>query len=286
MEAAEIQLTVPSLTMGGVYYCAAYNGFPTQPQRSDGASLLVIEPVSGIDIMTDKDGEDFTIGEALNLTCSAQRGTSISVSWLHNDTVVEESSELYQLKDNGKVLYIPSLLYDHEGWYQCNASNQLSPNRTFSALSNILQVNVLEPSAGDYSTQWLMVGILLPVTIVVVGLILIYRKKNVSVKICHKKSSSTGLNAVRSDKDEDKQMATTDHGVYENSPSSYLAAATGEDLGDVYSMITCAERTSETAGDQGDPGKSDSTNIIQRITVDNPIYHQYSSCLTTDIMES
>ncbi|XP_069805608.1 Fc receptor-like protein 3 [Dendropsophus ebraccatus] len=297
MEAAEIQLTVTSLTMGGVYYCAAYNGFPTQPQRSDGASLLVIEPVLGITIITDKDGEDFTIGEALNLTCSAQRGTSISVSWLHNDTVVEESSELYQLEDNGKVLYIPSLLYDHEGWYQCNASNQLSPNRTFSALSNILQVNVLESSNTAYSIPWLMLGIVLLVTIAaVIGLLLLYRG------YCPKKTPSTDQNTEEDNESIDKAKTTTNRDVYENmpsrrnpddedegctyitvkatrAPSPYPAAATGEDFTVVYATVKCAKAASGTTGDQRNPGKSDATNIYK---MDNPIYHQYSSSPTSD----
>lgn len=104
---------------------------------------LPTEPVAGINITTDKEGEDFPLGESLMFTCSVQRGTSISFYWKHNETTVQQNSERYQLQDNRKVLYIPSLQYHHTGTYQCNAKNQLSVNGT---LSEVRHVNILELS--------------------------------------------------------------------------------------------------------------------------------------------
>ncbi|XP_056401325.1 Fc receptor-like protein 2 [Hyla sarda] len=40
---AQLQLSITSLTMGGLYSCASYNDFQTQPQRSEEANLLVID---------------------------------------------------------------------------------------------------------------------------------------------------------------------------------------------------------------------------------------------------
>ncbi|XP_066428556.1 Fc receptor-like protein 3 [Eleutherodactylus coqui] len=40
--AAELRLTVRSLTMGGLYYCASYNDFQTQHQQSAADNLLVV----------------------------------------------------------------------------------------------------------------------------------------------------------------------------------------------------------------------------------------------------
>ncbi|XP_066428554.1 Fc receptor-like protein 3 [Eleutherodactylus coqui] len=77
--AAELRLTVRSLTMGGLYYCASYNDLQTQHQQSAADNLLVVEPVADISITADTEGEGYVLGQSLTLTCSVRRGTSISI---------------------------------------------------------------------------------------------------------------------------------------------------------------------------------------------------------------
>ncbi|XP_066428553.1 Fc receptor-like protein 5 [Eleutherodactylus coqui] len=156
--AAELRLTVRSLTMGGLYYCASYNDFQTQHQQSAADNLLVVEPVADISITADTEGEGYVLGQSLTLTCSVRRGTSISIFWWHNETSVEEDSEFYQLQDNGKILSIHSLQYHHEGTYRCCAKNKLSVNRTFSVLSEIRSVNILKLNAAGLITIFVFTG--------------------------------------------------------------------------------------------------------------------------------
>ncbi|XP_075700648.1 Fc receptor-like protein 5 [Rhinoderma darwinii] len=292
-EAAELNRKIKSLSMGGLYYCASYNDFHTQHQHSEEANLLVMEPVADINITLDTGGEDFILGASLTFTCSVQHGTSVSFFWQHNKTVAKQSSELYQLQDDGKVLYIQSLRHHHKGSYQCNASNKLSVLRTFSVLSEIRNVNILELSAVDHRIQWSMLGILLLAIIIAVGLLLTYRDKIVSLGRCKKKPPTTGLNTEQNNEDVDKQNTTAvSEGIYENipstenlddedesctyitvravkAPSACTAAATRENFTVMYSMAKCAENTSRTKTDQKTPETSDSTDVYQNITADS-----------------
>ncbi|XP_075139686.1 Fc receptor-like protein 5 [Leptodactylus fuscus] len=263
-EAAELRVTITSLTMGGSYYCASYNDLQTQQQHSDVASVLVMEPVANITITTDKEGENFELGESLTFNCSVQRGTSISFFWLHNETMVEQRSEIYHLQDDGKVLYIPSLQYHHEGTYQCHANNELSANRTFSVQSEIRKVHILELSSIGRSIQWVMLGILLLLIILAVGLIFTYWDKIVSAGRC-KKPPPTDTQQNNEDVDKPNTTPETEV-VYENfrqqeniyeedegytyitvravqAPPSCPAAATRENVTVLYSTVRSSGET-------------------------------------------
>ncbi|XP_044127292.1 uncharacterized protein LOC122921380 [Bufo gargarizans] len=285
-EIAELNLTIESMTMGGLYYCASYNDIHDQHQVSEEANLLVIEPVANINLTTYKEGEDFVLGESLTLICSVRHVTSISISWKHNETLVEQTSALYQLQDNGTVLYIQSLQYHHRGTYRCEASTKLSVNRTFCVISEIQNVNVLELSAVDYSIQLSALGILLLVIILAIVLTLMYREKIVGG--CRKKPSSTGLNTFENNEDK-QQTAAIPEIVYENvplrenvdedctyitvkatkAPSVYPPTAIRENVTVLYSVAKCSMETSETKTDQKSSETSDSNCIYHTITADN-----------------
>lgn len=113
--------------------------------------IFLPDPVSGVNIVLDKAGEDFEFGDSLTLKCSVERGSSPTFLWMHNGKVVKKSFRVYQLRDNGKVLYIYSLRYYHSGSYQCSVSNKVS-NRTFSVISDIQKINVLQQSPVKEST--------------------------------------------------------------------------------------------------------------------------------------
>ncbi|XP_073495436.1 Fc receptor-like protein 3 isoform X2 [Phyllobates terribilis] len=253
-KAAELKLTIKSLTTGGLYYCASYNDVYTQHLHSEKVDLLVMEPVSDINITTDKEGEVFLLGEPLTFTCSVRRGTSISVSWEHNKTMVKQNSDFYQLQDNGKVLYIHSLQRYHEGTYQCNAKNELSVSRTFSVLSEIRNITVLELSAGsktDHTIWWSMLGILLLVITIVGGLIITSRKKMYAVRICHNKTPSTGMRTERNNEDVNEQNTFTGQEVvyaniptrkdlgYEEEGCTYITVKAVHDHGSVFQGWVC-----------------------------------------------
>ncbi|XP_071970794.1 Fc receptor-like protein 2 [Engystomops pustulosus] len=271
-EATELRLSIKSLTMGGLYYCISQNDFHTQQQHSEVVSLLVMEPVEGITITADKEGEDFSPGESLTFTCSIQRGSSISVFWKHNESLVEESSDHYQLQDNGKVLYIDSLQNHHKGTYQCHANNAL--NRTFSVYSETRNINIVDISAADHSFQWAMLGILLFVLILIIALIFKFRETIVCPGRDHKTPSSTGRETQKDNGDDGQQNNTSgSEGIYQNTvatrrdidddvsyayinirapqaASSYPAAARDNDFQVLYSTVKCSDVTPETTTDE------------------------------------
>ncbi|XP_073423062.1 Fc receptor-like protein 5 [Dendrobates tinctorius] len=291
-EAAELQLTIKSLTMGGLYYCASYNDVHSEHLHSEEVNLLVMESVSGINISTDKEGEAFVLGESLTFTCSIQRGTPISIFWLHNHSVVKQSSELYQLQDNGKVLYIHSLQHYHKGTYQCNAKNELSDNNTFSVLREIRNINVSELSADDRVIQWSMLGILLLVIIIASGLTITCCKKRFAARSCCK-TPSTVMRREQNNEEVNKQNTVTGQEVvYANIPSkknldneddgctyitvkavqaasSYSDDVPKNNITVLYSKVKCAKVTSGTRADNKTPETSDSTDIYHNITAHN-----------------
>lgn len=273
----------------GSYTCEVQTPSGTVRKMSEVSYITIQVPVAGINITTDKEGEDFPLGESLTFTCSVQRGTSFSFYWKHNETTVQQNSERYQLQDNRKVLYIPSLQYHHAGTYQCNAKNQLSVNST---LSEVRHVNILELSQDGRIVQWSVLGILLLVIILAVVLLLIYSQKHSLWRRCHKKPPSPGMNQNEPSGNNDRpttdnQKTTTGERLYENTrnnpdeegevctystvkvvqaPSSYPAAATGQDLTVVYtSVIKNANVTSDTKADPKTRETSDPTDIYQNI---------------------
>ncbi|MEE6491580.1 hypothetical protein FKM82_016270, partial [Ascaphus truei] len=140
--AAQLSVTITSLSMSGDYYCDSRNEVSSTGQRSKEIALSVMEPVANARISTYQEVLEVVAGDTLNLTCSVERGTSPTFLWLHNETEADKSSGLYQISEPGDVLYVRSLQSLHGGRYQCQASNQVSPNSTFSVQSNILNINI------------------------------------------------------------------------------------------------------------------------------------------------
>ncbi|XP_072284769.1 hemicentin-1-like [Pyxicephalus adspersus] len=185
---AMITLSVNAHTTAGFYYCISDNGNPKQKQLSNMFNLLVIDSVAGVKIVLDKPGENFVPGDSLTLKCSIERGTSPSYLWLHNGRPVKEDSGVYQLRDHGRVLYIDPLRHHHTGSYQCEVRNKVSTNRTFSVISKIQNINILEENNGesrfladDETTQqesvmWSLLGVLVLVVVLPVVLFF-YRHK-------------------------------------------------------------------------------------------------------------
>ncbi|KAM4012900.1 Fc receptor-like protein 3 [Anomaloglossus baeobatrachus] len=290
-KAAELKITINSLTMGGLYSCASYNDVQTQHQHSQKVNLLVMEPVSDIDITTDKEGEAFALGESLTFTCTIQRGTSISVSWLHNNTVVTQNSELYHMQDNGKILYIDSLQHYHKGTYQCNAKNGLSVNRTFSVISEIRKINVyvLELKADNHTIWWSMLGILLLVIIIVGVLIITFHKTMFAARNCGKNKTSSVIRPKQNNEDGNKQNPITAQEVYANVPlrkdldedgctyikvkavqaPSYTGDVPRDDFTVHYSKVKCVKATSGSRAEHKTLETSDSSTIYDIIKADN-----------------
>ncbi|XP_075047874.1 Fc receptor-like protein 3 isoform X2 [Mixophyes fleayi] len=241
---AELRLTIKSPTMAGPYYCDSSNDFFPQKQQSETNNLLVIFPVADVNITVDKDGGDVVFGNPLTFTCSVQHGTSPSFVWLHNEEVINKESKLYQIEDNGAVLYIDSFTNHHRGTYQCNVSNTLSSNRTFFVLSDIQNINVLEKSLVGGNILWSVLGILLLIILVTSILLIMFRHKWAPLIASRNKREPTtdvtldsGVARVEdrpvTDDTQKSNVTDNDQGDYSNIPPRESPA--GEDL--LYSYI-------------------------------------------------
>ncbi|XP_073465551.1 Fc receptor-like protein 2 isoform X2 [Aquarana catesbeiana] len=203
-EAAVVRVANISPSMAGLYYCISDNGIAKQKQLSNMVFLLVVVPVSGVNIVLDKAHEDFVFGDSLTLKCSVERGSSPTFLWMHNGKVLKKNLWVYQLRDNGKVLYIHYLRYHHSGSYQCSASNKVS-NRTFSVISNIQNINVLQQSLVKESTftledddppeqmsiLWPLLGVLVLV-VALSSVLFVYRHKVSSIVPWFRQQSNPG----------------------------------------------------------------------------------------------
>ncbi|KAM4663694.1 Fc receptor-like protein 3 [Discoglossus pictus] len=169
---AQLRFTNVSLNMSGPYHCDSTNDI-SEAIRSEEITLSVMEPVSGVRISSENDLQELKPGDKLTLNCSVERGTSPTIRWLHNEEDVDNDSELYQIIDTGKVLFVQSVQVQHGGTYKCLVSNQLSPNTTVQ--SKILTINVSD------STQALLgssLGVALLVLLLICALLVFkYRQK-------------------------------------------------------------------------------------------------------------
>ncbi|XP_077320175.1 Fc receptor-like protein 3 [Lithobates pipiens] len=203
-EEAVIRVPITSPSMAGLYFCISDNGIAKQKQLSNMVILLVVDPVSGINVVLDKADEVFVFGDSLTMTCLVERGSSPTFLWVHNGRVVKHNPMVYQLRDDGRVLYIHSLRYYHSGSYQCSASNKVS-NRTFSVISHIQKINVLQQSPVKESTftmedddppeQMIILLPFLGVLVLVVALasvLFVYRHKVSSIVPWFRQQSNPG----------------------------------------------------------------------------------------------
>ncbi|XP_063295383.1 Fc receptor-like protein 5 [Pelobates fuscus] len=160
----------------GKFYCKASNQISNKITtiQSNVLNVLVIVPVTGARIRADRDILEMGIGDNVTFTCSVEQGTFPFFLWQHNGKDVDHKSELYLIKEYGRILYIESVLSAHRGTYQCWTSNQGS-NRNFTAESNVLTITVAE-NALTYLAPAIS-SFLLIVILTTAILVFIYRHK-------------------------------------------------------------------------------------------------------------
>ncbi|XP_063803088.1 Fc receptor-like protein 5 [Pseudophryne corroboree] len=294
-KAAVLSLTISSLTMAGPYYCDSGNYFFPQHQQSDTVHLLVMAPVVNMTVTTDNEDEGLAFGSPVTMTCSIQRASSPSYLWLHNDEVVERDSEMYQLRDEGAVLYIESLTRHHTGTYRCNASIALTPSTAYSVLSNTQDINVQEQSPADRNILWPALGILLLLILILTVLLFLYRHRLAPVLArCHRKQPPADVtvdkpavrvgerpmleDAHRSDtRDNDlgeySYITPTENHANEDVCYAYIdinrkraASDTAKDNDDFSVMYSVVKYPGDTVKTQTTEETSDSTNIYQNFT--------------------
>ncbi|CAH2327107.1 Fc receptor 3 isoform X1 [Pelobates cultripes] len=160
----------------GKFYCKASNQISNKITtiQSNVLNVLVIVPVSGARIRADRDILELGIGDNVTFTCSVEQGTFPFFLWRHNGKDVDHKSELYLIKEYGRILYIEPVLSLHRGTYQCWTSNQGS-NRNFTAESNVLTISVTENTLTYLAPA--ISSFLLIVILTTAILVFIYRHK-------------------------------------------------------------------------------------------------------------
>uniref|UniRef100_A0A8C5MX45 Ig-like domain-containing protein n=1 Tax=Leptobrachium leishanense TaxID=445787 RepID=A0A8C5MX45_9ANUR len=150
MGSQEAHFVVESVVKGcsGEYYCSVTVTKLQAQIRSETVKISVIVPVYDARIHVDREDLGVLAGDSMTFTCSVERGSSPSFRWLHNGEEVDNRSGLFQFGESRKMLFLESAGSYHGGSYQCWASNQLSSNRTFTVLSNVLTIRVSVPVSG------------------------------------------------------------------------------------------------------------------------------------------
>ncbi|KAM8921506.1 Fc receptor-like A [Pelodytes ibericus] len=156
-------------TYMGDYYCAILLSKIQTLIRGEAVRISVTVPVTGARLRADREVLEMMPGHNVTFTCSVEQGTSPSFLWRHNGQEVGNESELYQIRESGRELSIESVQPQHGGTYQCEATNQLSPNRTFSVDSNILTISISEKTSaflGPLISFFVLLSILIPAILV------------------------------------------------------------------------------------------------------------------------
>ncbi|KAM3920505.1 Fc receptor-like protein 5 [Leptodactylus fuscus] len=129
----------------GEYMCEAADSTRNVIKYSKAANVLVEEQVFGAKISADQQDTKILAGGNITFTCSVKEGTSLVFTWMHNLKVIDQTSSIYQVRQDGRVLFIESLQKFHSGVYQCKANNHFS-----SSESNEVKVTVIEPIGGAF----------------------------------------------------------------------------------------------------------------------------------------
>ncbi|XP_071970799.1 cell adhesion molecule CEACAM2-like [Engystomops pustulosus] len=135
-----VRISAASTDKSGDYRCAVTNSGGTIVKHSKTLSSMVEELVVGAKISVDEQDPDMFSGNNITFTCSIRKGTFLSYTWLHNDKEIGKNCELYDIRQDGRVLYIEALQQEHSGVYRCNVSNHLS-----YGMSDELKITVIEP---------------------------------------------------------------------------------------------------------------------------------------------
>ncbi|XP_073495434.1 Fc receptor-like protein 5 [Phyllobates terribilis] len=129
----------------GEYMCEVADSSRSIIRYSKTSYIMVEEKVEGAKIRADPEDPKMLVGSNVTITCSVSKGSSLSFTWLHNMKQIDVSSESYQVRQDGRVLFIGSLQKYNSGLYQCKVSNHFS-----STESNELKVSVIEPIGGAF----------------------------------------------------------------------------------------------------------------------------------------
>ncbi|KAG8450053.1 hypothetical protein GDO86_016660, partial [Hymenochirus boettgeri] len=176
---------------GGEYQCTAKKVGSQLSITSTKIKISVREPVSNASISPGDDIVEVAVEDTQCMTCSVMKGSSPTFIWLYNDEKIDNGSERYQIRDSGKMLCIESAQHHHSGTYQCQATNQMSSNRTFHTHSGIINLRV---SVRSYT----MVGIgasLALVMILLVAAFVVFKYRHTitsGLSNCHLSAKSSG----------------------------------------------------------------------------------------------
>ncbi|XP_075700651.1 Fc receptor-like protein 2 [Rhinoderma darwinii] len=129
----------------GAYMCEVADSSRNIIKYSKTSNILVEEKVVNINMKADQPDPEMLAGSNVTFTCSVSEGTSLSFTWFHNFQKIDKGCATYQVRQDGRVLFIESLQKYHSGSYQCIASNHFSSSR-----SPQLEVSVIEPIGGAF----------------------------------------------------------------------------------------------------------------------------------------
>ncbi|XP_053560717.1 Fc receptor-like protein 3 isoform X1 [Bombina bombina] len=174
---AHLRLNIANVKVAGLYYCDSHNDI-SNSSLSNEVTLSIIVPVAHAMITVKNGTLDVKAQDSMTFNCSVELGTSPNFMWFHNKEEVDERSGLYQITEMGMVLHVKSVQLQHGGTYQCQASNMVSPNRIFTAQSNILTVTVLGVSGTLHGILTPSLSVSLLVLLLICGFLLFnYRRK-------------------------------------------------------------------------------------------------------------
>ncbi|CAN2390637.1 hypothetical protein PRIEUP_LOCUS674, partial [Pristimantis euphronides] len=131
----------------GEYMCEVADLMKKIIKYSKATYILIEEEVVGVKISSDQPDPVMVVGSSVLFTCSVYKGTALSVIWWHNFEEIDKSCATFQVRQDGRVLFIESIQKEHSGFYHCNVSNHFS----FSE-SNKLEVTVIEAIGGTFLT--------------------------------------------------------------------------------------------------------------------------------------
>ncbi|XP_073465549.1 Fc receptor-like protein 5 [Aquarana catesbeiana] len=242
----------------GSYQCSVQSQDGNVRKNSTNIYILI----QSINITMDKDNKDFVYGESLTLNCSIKKGMSPLFLWLHNETVVEKDSAFYQLRDNGKVLYIESLQSHHAGTYSCKVSKNLADNKPFYIVETFQINQILESHPLGSNIIWPVLGVLALLLLLVVILLFVKKRKLSSLfsSLCHQQNSESTFDKDRPrDDGRSENEGTNGPDETDNNQQLYGNVSSQEEEGDIsYTYIDISKI-------KGPTNKKDEPSVVYSV---------------------